>query len=736
MKKKFSITGMSCSACSARVEKAVKEMDGVINVSVNLLTGTMTAEYDINKLTAENIIKRVTDEGFGAAEYVFENKVKERNVQQLKGIKNRFISSAIFLVILMIFSMQHMVGYPLPSIFDSSAVMALTQLILTLPIIIINRNYFINGFKNIIKLAPNMDSLIAVGASASFIYSVYITGVFIVNSGASLHNEFHLYYESAAMILTLITMGKLLETLSKNRTSDAVQKLMYMTPKKATVIIDGEEAVIDADLIEVGMTVIAKPGEQIAVDGVIIEGASTIDQSAVTGESIPVEKAVGDKVISATINQNGYIKYRAVRVGDDTTFAQIIRLVEEAGGSKAPIARLADKISLWFVPCVMLISAITFIVWALLEKGFAFSLNMAISVLVISCPCALGLATPVAIMVGTGVAAKNGILVKSALSLEALHKINAVILDKTGTVTVGKPAVKIIIPYIDRNELLCYAYTIEKMSQHPLANAIIKYCQDAGVISFEAKDFKSVSGRGIGCFINNNEFIGGNAAFMQENGIDTKKAENDIKSVADSGATPMIFAKNKEIIGIIGVADDVKDDSIDAINELKRLGIKVVMLTGDSRRVAEIIAERTGINEVEAEVMPEDKERAVRRLQEGGMKVAMIGDGINDAAALARADVGIAIGAGTDIAIESADIVLIKSKLYDAVTAIRLGKVVIRNIKMSLFWAFFYNTMGIPLAAGALFKIGITLNPMIAAAAMSFSSVCVVLNALRLKRFK
>lgn len=740
MKKKFNVTGMTCSACSARVDKAVRALNGVTEVNVNLLTGVMTAEYDSAKMSADTIIAAVKTAGYGASEYIFENTLKKKNEENLSAMKKRLILSAVFLIVLMVFSMQHMLGYPLPTVFDNHLVMAITQLILTVPIIIINRSYFIKGFKNIFLLAPNMDSLIALGSTASFLYSVYVTVLFAVeHSGVHIHGEYHLYYESAAMILTLITLGKFLETVSKSRTSDAVEKLIDMTPKRATVIIDGVEQEVDADMIEVGMTVIAKPGEQIAVDGTVTEGTTSIDQSAVTGEGIPVEKTVGDSVIAATVNQNGYIKYRADKVGEDTTFAQIIRLVEDASGSKAPIARLADIISLYFVPAVILIAIITFAVWMLLDKGFAFSLNTAISVLVISCPCALGLATPVAIMVGTGSAAKNGILVKSASVLETLHKVDTVLLDKTGTVTEGKPHVTHTAAYTDENELLSIAYAMEKMSQHPLASAIIEYCEQKGVSADgqNAPDsFESVTGKGIICKKGGTTFYGGNAALMHEHGIDTGKCDADIAQFAESGATPMLFARDGDLLGIIAVADSIKSDSPSAIEALKKIGINVIMMTGDNEKTAKIIAKSAGISEVKAEVMPQDKEEAVRTLQQGGHTVAMVGDGINDAPALARADAGIAIGAGTDIAIESADVVLIKSSLGDVVTAIRLGRAVIRNIRMSLFWAFFYNVLGIPVAAGILYPLGIMLNPMIAAAAMSCSSVCVVLNALRLKRFK
>ncbi len=737
MKKKFSVTGMTCSACSARVDKTVNSIDGVNWVNVNLLTGTMTVDFDPSRVSTENIISAVENAGYGAENYVFENTLKSKNKAALSAIKKRLVWSAIFLILLMIFSMQHMLGYPLPKIFDNRLIMAVTQLILTLPIIIINHRYFTVGFKNIIKLAPNMDSLIALGSTASFLYSLYVTVIFAINqSGGHIHGEYHLYYESAAMILTLITLGKFLETASKNRTSNAVEKLIDITPKRATVIIDGKETEIDADMIEVGMTVIAKAGEQIAVDGTVIEGNSTVDQSSVTGESIPVEKGVGDPVIAATVNTSGYIKYRVERVGEDTTFAQIIRLVEEASGSKAPIARLADKISLYFVPIVIAVSVITFAVWTIIGNGFAFALNMAVSVLVISCPCALGLATPVAIMVGTGTAAKNGILVKSAASLEALHKVDTVLLDKTGTVTEGKPQITEIIPYSDKGELLQVAYSMEKMSSHPLAKPITEFCESEDIASFEIDRFENISGRGIVCKSGDKGFFCGNAALMKENGIDISSASDDLARLSSEGATPMLFADDKSILGIIAVSDKIKDDSIDAIKAIKKASIDVIMLTGDNRQTARIIAKKVGIDRVHSDVMPEDKELAVRRLQQDRRSVAMVGDGINDAAALARADVGIAIGAGTDIAIESADVVLIKSSLADVVTAIKLSNAVIGNITMSLFWAFFYNTLGIPVAAGLLYGIGIVLNPMIAAAAMSFSSVCVVLNALRLKKFK
>lgn len=738
MKQKFTVTGMTCSACSARVDKAVRSLGGVTDVNVNLLTGTMTVDYNADEQSYETIIAAVTAAGYGAEKYVFQNTLKQRNADAVRSVRRRMISSVIFLILLMVFSMQHMFGYPLPSIFENAFVMGVTQFILTLPIIVINRVYFINGFRNLFHLAPNMDSLIALGSSASFLYSVYVTVLYAMSLGGThIHGEYHLYYESAGMILTLITLGKYLETLSKSRTSDAVEKLIDMTPKKATVIENGIEREIDAGMIEVGMIIIAKPGEQIAVDGTVIEGTTSVDQSAVTGEGIPVEKQAGDKIIGATINVGGFIKYRADRVGEDTTFSQIIRLVEEASGSKAPIARLADKISLYFVPTVIAIALISFAVWMLLGHGFAFALNIAISVLVISCPCALGLATPVAIMVGTGAAAERGILAKSATALELLHKVDTVVLDKTGTVTEGKPTVREIKSFGDETALLQAAYSMEKMSQHPLAGAITEYCESHGVSAIPMDSLETVAGKGIICKSKGASFAGGNAALMSEIGADLSKCTDDMERMALAGATPMIFAKDGLPLGIISVADSIKSDSPAAIAELRKMGVDVIMLTGDNAQTARIIADKAGIDKVQAEVMPQDKEATVRQLQESGKTVAMVGDGINDAPALARADVGIAIGAGTDIAIESADVVLIRSTLADVATSIRLGRAVIGNIKMSLFWAFFYNTLGIPVAAGVLYPLGeILLNPMIAAAAMSVSSVCVVLNALRLKKFK
>ena len=752
MNKKFSVTGMTCSACSASVEKAVKKLEGINYVSVNLLTNSMVVDYNEEEIDENNIIEAVTSAGYGAS--VFSKSKNEIKVSdkikvedEIKEMKKRLIISFTFLIPLIYISMGHMMGLPLPSFLrglENAISYGMTQFLLALVIVYVNRKYYQVGFKTLFKGSPNMDTLIAIGSSAAMIYgifAIYGMGYGLGIQDFELVEKYHmdLYFESAAMILALITLGKYLEKKSKGKTSEAITKLMDLAPKTATVLRNNKELTISIEDVIKDDIVIVKPGESIPVDGVIIEGNSSIDQSAITGESIPVEKNVGDKVIAATINKNGYFKFKAENVGDDTTLAQIISLVEDASSSKAPIAKLADKISGIFVPVVISISIISTIVWLLVGKSFEFSLSIGIAVLVISCPCALGLATPVAIMVGTGKGAENGILIKSAEALETAHKIKTVVLDKTGTITEGKPKVTDIIvnSNINKNELLKIAASIEKPSEHPLADAIIEKAKKENITLLDVDNFISITGKGIKAEINNKIYYSGNLSLMKENNIDCSNFEKVINNLAQKGKTPLCFSDNSILLGVIAVADIIKPTSKKAIEEFKKMGINIVMLTGDNKNTAEAIRKELNIDKVIAEVLPQDKEKEVRKIQESGKKVAMIGDGINDAPALARADIGIAIGAGTDIAIESADIVLMKNDLLDGVTTIKLSKAVIKNIKENLFWAFFYNAIGIPLAAGVFYNIlGWKLNPMFGAFAMSLSSVCVVLNALRLKLFK
>ena len=753
MKQKFQVTGMTCSACSATVERNVKKLEGVKEVTVNLLSNSMVVSYDEDKVNNQTIIDTVVKAGYQAALEQKNNQKKASatpNIspveQDIKNMKFRLILSFVFLIPLMYISMGHMFGAPLPNFLtgnENVLSFALTQFLLTLPVVYVNRKYFQAGFKNLVKLHPNMDSLIAIGSSAALIYGVF--AIYQIGIGLGYqdmetvhHYTMDLYFESSAMILALITLGKFLETKSKGKTSEAITKLLHLAPKTATVIRNGEEQEIPVEEVVVGDRIVIKPGQSIPVDGVIIGGSSSVDQSALTGESIPVEKNVGDKVIAASVNKMGSFHMEAQKVGDDTTLAQIIQLVEDANASKAPIAKLADKISGIFVPVVITIAVIATIVWLILGYPFEFALSIGIAVLVISCPCALGLATPVAIMVGTGKGAEYGILIKSAEALEVAHSVKTVVLDKTGTITEGKPKVTDVVPseYISEQELLSVAASMEKPSEHPLADAIVAYAQEKKVGFLPTELFKAVSGQGITASMNGTEYYAGNISFISQY-VDVGSFEELSNTFADQGKTPLYFADSNHILGVIAVADVVKPTSAEAISQLKDMHIDVVMLTGDHKKTAQAIQKQLGIDRVVAEVLPQDKEREIRALQEGGHKVAMVGDGINDAPALARADVGIAIGAGTDIAIESADIVLMKNSLLDVVTAIRLSKATIRNIKENLFWVFFYNSIGIPLAAGVFFSLlGWKLNPMFGAAAMSLSSVCVVLNALRLKFFK
>ena len=771
-KNNFDVFGMTCSSCQAHVEKAVRKLDGVNKAAVNLLSNDMVVEFDETKVTEDIIIKAVIDAGYNA-------KIKEKVVtnvvdDKLKSMKKRLIISICFLIPLMYIAMHqminHMFGIAAPrfirNIFSgvsNSLNFAIAQIVLLAPIVIVNRNYFSVGFKRLFKRSPNMDSLIALGSSASIIYGFIALGMMIYGfsiNDLQLVSRYcqDLYFESAGTILTLITLGKFLETKSKGRTSEAISKLINLAPKTAIVLKDGKEVEVEFENIKEKDILLIRPGESIPVDGVIVDGITSVDQSSITGESIPVEKSVGDNVISGTINKNGAIKIEASKVGENTTLSQIIKLVEEASNSKAPISKIADKVSGVFVPVVILISIITAITWIIVGQSIEFALTSAIAVLVISCPCALGLATPVAIMVGTGKGAENGILIKDAESLEMLHKIDTVVLDKTGTITEGKPKVVDIITsqtlignklknvkVIENrnntlkveNELLKTAASLEKNSEHPLAEAILEKASERNIDLVDVQEFKAVSGRGIEGVIEKSKYFAGNIQFMNENNIDTSVTQSIVENLAKEGKTILYFAKEKSLIGAIAVADTIKESSIDAIKSLKKQKLDVIMLTGDNKTTAEVIAKKLDITNVISEVMPQDKEAEVLKLQKAGKKVAFVGDGINDSPALVRADVGLAIGSGTDIAIESADIVLMKNDLYDVDTAIRLSRSTINNIKMNLFWAFFYNMIGIPVAAGVFYSsFGLKLNPMIGAAAMSFSSVCVVTNALRLRKFK
>ena len=754
MKQKFDVTGMSCSACSAHVEKAVSRVPGVDQVQVNLLQNSMVVEYEDEATDAAAIIHAVEDAGYGASvkdahepTKKAENDLQKRTAEEAKKMKHRLGWSIVFLIVLMYISMGHMLGWPLPGILlghENMMIFALTQLFLTLPIMYLNRKYYENGFKSLFHGAPNMDTLVAMGSTAAFVYSVsrlYVMGYAMGRGETDMAHmaAMNLYFESAAMILTLVTIGKYMESRSKNRTSDAITKLVDLAPKTALVVRNGRETEIPADQVQVGETVIVKPGQGIPVDGVILEGTGTVDESAITGESIPVEKKVGDRVTGATVNRAGYFQMKADRIGEDTTLSQIIRLVEEAGGSKAPIAKLADKVSGIFVPVVITIAVITIIGWLLSGATFSFALASGIAVLVISCPCALGLATPTAIMVGTGRGAEQGILIKSGESLETAHLVDTVVLDKTGTITEGHPAVAAVrmAPGVTEAELLGLAASLEKASEHPLAEAIVRYAEEAGVEVSQATEFAAEAGQGVSGMVSGRKVLAGNQKMMDAQKVILDGMDAEAGKLSEEGRTVLYIAADQKLLGMIAVADPVKKTSAEAIREMEQMGLDVVMLTGDHEKTARAIQKQLGISRVIAQVLPQDKEREVRRLQEEGHKVAMVGDGINDAPALARADVGIAIGAGTDVAIESADIVLMKSDLLDAVTAVQLSRAVIRNIKENLFWAFCYNAIGIPLAAGVFYPLlNWQLSPMFGSAAMSFSSVFVVCNALRLKGFQ
>lgn len=791
-KETYDITGMTCSACSARVEKTAEKLTGVQNVSVNLLTNNMRIEYDESALTQNEIVSAIEKAGYGAALRstvpVMAGKGHKiadsthtgsdnQNEQHIRSMKHRLICSFIVLIPMMYLSMHgmfhHMFGLPVPQFvsaaFDgeqNAVVNVLTQFLLLLPILYWNRNYFVNGFRNLFHGAPNMDTLIALGSTASTVYGLFALyrigyGLGHGQEAVVTHYLSDIYFESAGMIVTLITLGKYLEARSKGKTSSAIEKLMDLSPRTALVLRDGAEQEIPVPLVALGDTVIVKPGARVPVDGVILSGHSSLDESPITGESLPVEKKEGDTVISASMNQNGYFQMRAERVGEDTTIQQIIRLVEEASSSKAPIARLADKVSGIFVPVVILIALITIAVWMFAGAGFESALSFGISVLVISCPCALGLATPVAIMVGTGKGAENGILIKSGEALETAHHVDTVVLDKTGTITEGKPHVTDVLPFdCQKEELLRIAASLERQSEHPLADAVLTYAESefqshaqthaedqnqthakdqksapSKTFYMEASDFTLLPGQGVSAVIDGVRYYSGNLKLPVS--CITQEVRQRAEALSDEGKTPLLFASDTHFLGIIAVADVVKQSSAQAVRLLHDMHIHTVMLTGDNERVAEAIKRQTGVSDVIAGVLPQDKERHIRDLKECGHIVAMIGDGINDAPALAAADVGIAIGAGTEIAIESADAVLIRSDLLDAVTAIRLSKAVIRNIRQNLFWAFFYNCIGIPLAAGVLYApFHLRLTPMFGAAAMSLSSVCVVSNALRLRLFR
>lgn len=749
MKEKFNVTGMTCSACSAHVEKSVGKLEGVQSVNVNLLQNSMNVTFEPEVVDTAAIIQAVKSGGYGAS---LADGQKETPTPQniaadeMKEMKFRLISSFCFLIPLFYISMGHMMGAPLPAILlgeENTLIFALVQLFLTLPVLFINKKYFTVGFKALWNRSPNMDSLIALGSAASVLYSVFAIFAMAYYMGRgdlshAHHYGMELYFESAAMILTLITVGKYMETRSKGKTSEAISKLMNLAPKMATVVKNGEEVEVPIEEVHEGDMIIVRPGQSIPVDGTIVEGFSAVDESAITGESIPVEKQAGDAVIGATVNKSGYFKMTATRVGKDTTLSQIINLVEEAGASKAPIAKLADKVSGVFVPIVIGISLISAVIWLIAGQTFAFALSIGIAVLVISCPCALGLATPTAIMVGTGKGAENGILIKSAESLEIAHELNTVVLDKTGTLTEGKPKVTDVIPAkgVLKNPFLRLVASLEVLSEHPLAEAVVEYAKENDINMVTAKNLLATPGQGIEAEIEGKIICGGNLKMMQEKNINIGEYLKKGEDLANEGKTPLYFAEGNKFLGVLALADTLKASSKDAVDAFHRMGIDVVMLTGDNQKTADAIAKKLGIHAI-ADVLPQDKEQEVRRLQELGKKVAMVGDGINDAPALTRADVGVAIGAGTDVAMESADIILMKSDLMDAVTAVQLSHATIRNIKQNLFWAFFYNTLGIPLAAGIFYPVfGLKLNPMFAAAAMSFSSVFVVGNALRLKLFR
>jgi len=758
----YLVTGMSCAACSARVEKAVTKVAGVTSCSVSLLTNSMGVE---GSAKASDIIKAVEAAGYGASikkndtandkthdNFAMDYAAEEAALidKETPLLKRRLIFSIIFLAILMYFSMGHMMwNWPLPQFFaDNHVAMGLLQLLLTVIIMVINQKFFVSGIKGFIHRAPNMDTLVALGAGAAFIYSTF--ALFMMTDAQAKGNHMlvmeymhEFYFESAAMILTLITVGKMLESKSKGKTTNALKSLMKLAPKTAVVVRNGQESVIPVGEVVTGDIFVVRPGENIPVDGMVTEGNSAVNESALTGESIPADKQQGDRVYAGTINQSGFIKCSAVSVGKDTTLAQIIQMVSDAAATKAPIAKVADKVSGIFVPTVIVIAIITIFVWLITGASFGYALARGISVLVISCPCALGLATPVAIMVGNGVGARNGILFKTAVSLEETGKVKTVVLDKTGTITKGEPKVTDILPYCKpkeaeegKNMLLQMAYSLEQKSEHPLSKAIVEYGRQKHVASVEVQNFQAVAGNGLKAFYHEKQLVGGNIAFVKKYAVISEKVRKEAELLAQAGKTPLYFAYDNKLLGLIAVADVIKPESPQAIAALKSMGIQVVMLTGDNEKTANAIGKQAGVNQVIAGVLPDGKESVIKDLKKQG-KVAMVGDGINDAPALTQADMGIAIGAGADVAIDAADVILMKSRLTDVVTAIRLSKATLKNIHENLFWAFFYNIIGIPLAAGVWIPIfGWALNPMFGAAAMSLSSFCVVTNALRLNFFK
>lgn len=748
----YNVTGMSCAACQARVEKAVSKVPGVTSCNVSLLTNSMAVD---GTAMPDAIIKAVQQAGYGASKKGTnagegnrmegaQNDVDALADHETPVLLKRLLASVVFLLVLMYFSMGHMMlGWPLPHWFDGNHVaMGLVQLLLTVIIMVINQKFFISGFKGLIHRSPNMDTLVALGSSASFLWSVYALFMMtkaqtVGDMDAVMQYMDEFYFESAAMILTLITVGKTLEAKSKGRTTDALKSLMKLAPQNATVVRDGQEVTVPIEQVHQGDIFVVRPGENIPVDGVILEGSSAVNEAALTGESIPVDKTVGDGVSAATINQSGFIRCEATRVGVDTTLSQIIKMVSDAAATKAPIAKIADKVSGVFVPVVISIAVVTFIVWLLIGKEFSFALARGISVLVISCPCALGLATPVAIMVGNGVGAKNGILFKTAAILENAGKVQIVALDKTGTITAGEPTVTDVIPAesITEDELLSMAVSLEAKSEHPLAKAIIRRGEELSMEPAEVTDFEALPGNGLHAVNNGKQLLGGSLKFLSEQTGVSDELRRQAEDLAEQGKTPLLFAKDGKMLGIIAVADTMKEDSPKAIQELRKLGIRVIMLTGDNERTANAIGRKAGVDEVIAGVLPDGKESVIRKLKEQGV-TAMVGDGINDAPALTRANVGIAIGAGADVAIDAADVVLMKSRLSDVPAAIRLSRATLRNIHENLFWAFIYNIIGIPLAAGCFVAFGLTLNPMFGAAAMSLSSFCVVSNALRLNLCK
>lgn len=746
----YTVSGMSCAACSARVEKAVSKVEGVTSCSVSLLTNSMGVEGSAD---AASVIRAVEEAGYGAA--LKKDSVKGQGKRaeeeellqdrETPALKRRLWTSIVFLIVLMYFSMGHMMwGWPVPAFFeDNHIAMGLLQLLLTIIIMVLNQKFFISGFKSLLHGAPNMDTLVALGAGAAFVYSTYalfaMTDAQVHNDMAGVMHYMHeFYFESAAMILTLITVGKTLEAYSKGKTTNALKGLLRLAPKKAVILRDGKEIVVEIEQVKKGDCFVVRPGETIPVDGVVLEGSSAVNESSLTGESIPVDKAAGDSVSAATLNQSGFLKCEATRVGEDTTLSQIIQMVSDAAATKAPIAKVADKVSGVFVPVVITIAIITTLVWLLVGEGMGFALARGISVLVISCPCALGLATPVAIMVGNGVGAKHGILFKTAVSLEEAGKVRIVALDKTGTITSGEPRVTDMIPGegIAEETLLRYAYTLEQKSEHPLARAVIAAAAERGVGPLPVTDFQALPGNGLSARCENVTLQGGNYEFISGQAVISEEIRRTTEKLAGEGKTPLFFVRDTSLLGVIAVADVMKEDSPEAVRELQNMGLQVVMLTGDNERTARAIGKQAGVDDVVAGVLPDGKESVIRGLQEKG-KVAMVGDGINDAPALTRADIGIAIGAGTDIAIDAADVVLMKSRLLDVPAAIRLSRATLRNIHENLFWAFIYNIIGIPLAAGVwIAAFGWKLNPMFGAAAMSLSSFCVVTNALRLNLFR